>query len=358
MTSRNLWPFHLRLVGMAALWGASWPCGRVVAQTMPPLAAASLRFLIAVAILLPWVHSRGGLARTKSWSQRRWVGMAAAGATGVLGYSVFFMLGLQHVSAGRAALVVAINPVLTLLIAAWCFRERLNFTIGIGMGLAAIGAAVVMTHGAPWRLLDGAVGTGEALLLGCVCSWVAYTLIGRWLLTGVDALTATAITATLGGIMLLKAALLVEGPGAFIAALQAPAEAWAALAFLAVGATVLAYAWYFDGIRALGAGAAAGYITLVPVFGVLLSAICLGEAVDTSIALGGAMAIVGTAIMNAGRREPARYELAPAKGRAADDVVGRVLTLLPPSSARTRSPHPGAPAVPRSRPAIVPPRAG
>ncbi|MFW9327030.1 LLM class flavin-dependent oxidoreductase, partial [Glaesserella parasuis] len=42
---------HLRLVGMALLWGASWPAGRVVAQNMPPLAAASLRFLLAAAVL-------------------------------------------------------------------------------------------------------------------------------------------------------------------------------------------------------------------------------------------------------------------------------------------------------------------
>ncbi|WP_315126647.1 EamA family transporter [Comamonas antarctica] len=52
---------HLRLWGMAALWGASWPWGRVIAQTMPPLAAASLRFIIASLALLLWMHWRGGL---------------------------------------------------------------------------------------------------------------------------------------------------------------------------------------------------------------------------------------------------------------------------------------------------------
>ncbi len=53
---------HLRLVGMALLWGASWPAGRVVAQNMPPLAAASLRFLLAAAVLLPWLYWAGGMA--------------------------------------------------------------------------------------------------------------------------------------------------------------------------------------------------------------------------------------------------------------------------------------------------------
>lgn len=42
---------HMGLIAMAALWGASWPWGRIVAQAMPPLAAASLRFWLASLLL-------------------------------------------------------------------------------------------------------------------------------------------------------------------------------------------------------------------------------------------------------------------------------------------------------------------
>jgi drug/metabolite transporter (DMT)-like permease len=101
--------------------------------------------------------------------------------------------------------------------------------------------------------------------------------------------------------MLVAAALAFEGPAGFGAVLQAPAGVWGALGFLAAGATVLAYSWYFDGVGALGAGAAAGYITLVPVFGVTLSALMLGERIDASIVVGGLLAIGGMAAMNLGR---------------------------------------------------------
>ena len=37
---------HLQLIGMAILWGASWPWGRVVAQAMPTFVASSLRFFV------------------------------------------------------------------------------------------------------------------------------------------------------------------------------------------------------------------------------------------------------------------------------------------------------------------------
>jgi len=301
MESNHRFGPHLRLIGMAVLWGASWPAGRIIAQSMPPLAGACLRFLLAALVLIPWLYWAGGMQQLRTWPAQRWLGMTAAGATGVFGYAAFFLSGLQHLPAGKAALVITLNPVMTLLMAVWLFKEHLNTIIVVGMAMAFVGAIVVLSHGRPMDILQGAMGVGELLILGCVICWVLYTLIGRWMLTGVDALSTTAVTSTIGALLLLVASLLVEGPEAFSAAVHSGSTAWTALLFLAFGATALAYAWYFDGVKALGAGAASGYITLVPLFGVLISAFLLGEIVDTPMLFGGALAIVGTAVMNWGR---------------------------------------------------------
>lgn len=293
---------HLRLIGMAVLWGASWPWGRVLAQSLPPLAAAACRFLLATVLLMIWLQRSGRLAALSGWRASRWGGMTLAASVGVFGYATFFMLGLKQVPAGKAALVVTMNPAMTLLLAAWLFKERLNRVIGLGMVLAVAGAITVITRGEPWHVLDGRVGAGEVLLLGCVVCWVAYTLIGRRVMAGVDALTTTGVTAAIGALMLLLTSLVVEGPAAWSAVPQAPLNVWVCLLALAVGSTAIAYAWYFEGVKALGAGAASGYITLVPVFGVVFSALWLGEVVDASLLVGGAMAIGGTLLMNFGRR--------------------------------------------------------
>lgn len=294
---------HLKLLGMAALWGASWPAGRVLAQGLPPLSGGAWRFVLAMLLFaLWWRLARRGLAPLAALTRRQLLGLAAAGAVGVFGYTAFFMWGLQHVPASRAALIVTINPVFTTLIAAWLFRERLNARIATGMALAVLGATTVLTRGEPWRLFGGALGLGEWLLLGCAACWVGYTLMGRRLLAGIDTLTTTTVTAASGTLLLLGAALAVEGPAALAAPLHAPALVWAALVFLAAGATVLAYAWYFDGVAALGAGGAAAYISLVPVFGVASSALVLGEPLQASLLVGGALAVAGMAVMNAARR--------------------------------------------------------
>lgn len=294
---------HLRLLGMALLWGASWPAGRILALNMSPLAASGLRFVLAASLLLPWLYWSGGFPAIKKWSLKTWLGMLAAGATGVFGYAAFFLSGLQHLPAGKAALVITLNPVVTLLLAVWLFKERINGVIALGMALAACGAVVVISHGKPLELLNGTVGIGEMLILGCVACWVCYTLIGRAMLAGVDALAATTVTAIFGAVLLLATSLWVEGPQALVSAFDASSQAWVAMIFMAYGSTAIAYAWYFAGVKTLGAGAASGYITLVPVIGVMLSALLLGESVDGSMLLGGAMAIAGTAVMNWGRRQ-------------------------------------------------------
>lgn len=296
---------HLKLFGMAAVWGASWPWGRMVAQAMPPLTAAGLRFVMASAVLLIWLWRRGGLAELGRWRPQRWCVMFITAAIGVFGYAVCFMLGLQYVPAGKATLIITLNPALTLLLAAWLFRERLSGVIVLGMLLAIIGSFVVITHGEPWHVLDEGLGKGQLLLLGCVVCWSIYTLIGRRLLRGVDALAATAVTATLGALMLSATGFLVEGPAGIATIPHAPPQAWAALFALAFIATSIAYAWYFAGIQTLGAGTAAGYITLVPVFGVLFSALWLGEVIDASVGGGGVLAIAGMVVMQHGRRAAA-----------------------------------------------------
>ncbi|MBU6436315.1 MAG: DMT family transporter [Betaproteobacteria bacterium] len=287
---------HLRLFGMALLWGGSWPAGRVVATTMPALAASAWRFSLVVLVLGLWVWWRD-----RAWPRltlRQWGALFVCGLVGVFGYAVFFLYAMQTVGAARAALVVTTNPVFTTLLAAWIFHESLNWKIGMGMVMATLGAAIVLTHGAPWKLLAGDITHGDALLLGCIACWVSYTLLGKALMKGVDPLTVTFCTALIGLLLFWPATLLVEGGAVWQGV---PEGSRFALLFLALGSTVLAYVWYNQGIARLGAGVASSYISVVPVFGVLAATLLLGEPVDASLLVGGALAVAGVVWVNRSR---------------------------------------------------------
>lgn len=291
---------HGRLLGMALLWGLSWPAGRVVAQAMPPLTASAWRFLVAAVLLLAWLWWRD--RAWPRWTLKQWLGIAAAGAVGVFGYAVFFLFALRQVEASRAAVVVTTNPVFTTLLAAWLFKEVFNARIALGLALAVLGSSIVLTNGAPWQLFTGALGLGEWLLIGCIATWVAYSLMGKRLMAGIDPLAATAFTAAVGCVLLWAAALSLDGPAVVQGALQGlDGRGWVAMGVLSVGSTVLAYAWFYEGIARLGAGVASSYISLVPVFGVLSAVLALGEPLGMSLLVGGALALAGIVIANRAR---------------------------------------------------------
>ena len=86
---------------------------------------------------------------------------------------------MQHIAAGRGALVVATTPVITLLAAAWLLKEGMTPLKAVGSALAFAGCLTVIGRGDPVALFRGQVGSGDLLILGCALMWSIYTLIGR-----------------------------------------------------------------------------------------------------------------------------------------------------------------------------------
>lgn len=292
---------HLQLLGMAILWGASWPWGRVVAQAMPTFVASSMRFFIAIIPLVIWLYAANRFRYAKKLRPNQWLGLFLTALLGVFGYSTFFIWGLKYVPAGQATVIVATNPVFTTIFAIWLFKEKWNKWVANGMAIAVVGSLLAMTKGEPAQMLTN-FGFGQLLLLGALVCWVAYTLLARKVLVGIDSLTATTISSIFGFLLLFIGALIAENWQDWAIVLTLDQSTWFSLLGLALGATVLAYAWYFDGVKYLGAGNAAAYIILVPILGILFSAIWLNEQVDSSLLIGGTLAVSGLGIMHWGRR--------------------------------------------------------
>lgn len=296
------WGVYARIIGMVAFWGASYPWAKIVSTALPPVSAAFIRFFLAALVLLVWLQHLRRRPNFFGLSRRQWGGLIIAALVGIVAYTLCFMYGMRYIAASRAAVLFALNPVLTLLMAALIFRERLNGLILGGMLLAVAGSIIVVSQGQPLSLFTGGLGRGELLVVGCIVCWTAYTLMGRKILAGMDALITTVATLLLGALLLLPISLLVEGTEGYLALLNAPLPVWAALLALTIGSTCLAYAWYFEGVRLLGAGTTAGYLTLEPLAGVLLAALFLGEELHFTLIGGGLVAMLGMLLMYLGRR--------------------------------------------------------
>lgn len=280
---------YAKLVASMAMWGGTWIAGRVVAQELSaPLAVAALRFLIA-GLLVGGValHLEGGLRLPRGG--RQWRLVWGLGFFGICLYGLCFFFGLRHVTAGRGALVVALNPVV-ILIAAWLGgKERMTARKAWGSAIALAGCLTVIGNGDPLALLRGTVGLGELLIVGCVLSWTAYTFIG-WQATRHFSAMATTTYGSLSGALLLGLAALAQGDVELAAWSW---RVWASLFFLAVFGTAIAYTWFTGAVQQLGAGQAAIFINLVPVFAVLQAAILLDERLGLPVLAGGLLVIAG-----------------------------------------------------------------
>lgn len=286
---------YLRLAGVAALWGGTFIAGRIAAPELPHFTISALRFWVAFAILAPLLLVVE--KRIPRLSARDLGFTALLALFGLVIYNLLFLGALELIPAGRTALVVALNPILTAMTMAIVFGERLQQHRWLGILLALSGVWIVLSKGDPSLLLQR-VGRGEWLMLGGACCWAIYTVVGRYALNGEAAASPLALTTvtTLWGALMLTAGMPLEWDGWQVHDISF--AAWASIVYLGAGGTALAFVWYAEGLQQLGAARTAVFNNLVPVFGVLFGTLLLGEPLLISMLIGGAVAITGVTLTN------------------------------------------------------------
>ena len=280
------------LVVMAMCWGGAFVAGRVATAEIAPAMAALLRFVVAsVALLLVALVVEKGLPRI---APRQWIAVALMGVTGVVIFNLCFMYGLARAPASRGALIMALNPALTLLGAIVFLHEEVTRDKVLGIAIALAGVVVVLGHGNPANLLHGTVGPGDVVLLGCPLAWAAYSLIGKHALPGLSAVAVTTYAALLGTAVL---AVVTVALGEF-AWPSASWRAWSGIGFTGLFGTALAFLLFYRGVRAIGPARTAVFINLVPVVAVLLGVLLLGESLEVSMLVGGVLVVAGVLLLN------------------------------------------------------------
>ena len=285
-----------KLVMVAALWGGTFIAGRILAQSLPLMTAAFGRFFVAsILLVIVAVKMEGRLPRL---NREQVLLTAVLGLTGIFLYNICFFGALARVPAGRTSLFVSLTPIVTAFLAGLIFSERLGVRRWVGIVVALIGAIVVITRG---DLIGGiadisqSLGLGELMMLGAVFSWATYTLISRKVLETLSPIVATTY-GTLWGFLFLS----IGAIGEFndIDWMLLDWHVWISVFYLGAFGTVLAFIWYYQGIQMVGPSRTTIFTNLVPAFGVLFSAVLLGEPILISMVVGGLIAVLGVSLVN------------------------------------------------------------
>ena len=297
------WPVILMLVATMALWGGTWPVGRVVSSAVGPWTAALLRFTMAGGVLVLICILQGGL-RILLVRAALLPRLSLLAASGIFGYSFLFFTGLQTTDASRAGLIVGCTPVCIALTAAIIVRRTPSLLVMAGILVSLLGVSVVISRGHSLLLLRGDVRPGDLMILGCVFCWTAYTLLARRVMLEVPPLVAVTWSCLLGAALILPFAI----HAGFLQEIRhIDGTVWAGLVYLGVPATSLAYCGYYHSIRRIGGVASGIFINLVPLFALLFGWLFLDETLHAAELAGGLLVISGviTAMRANSPRNPA-----------------------------------------------------
>lgn len=296
--SLALEPFipYIKLTMVSIFFGGIFVAGRILAGNVTPSMAAFLRFVIATTILLILMIWKEIHFPIPSFKQ--FIGLTALGLTGICGYNLCLLTGLETVSPSRSAVIVATNPIFITLLSVLFFGEPLTRRKVIGIALSVSGAMIVASQGR-WDTLIYFTAGDLFIIIGALC-WALYSVIGRYVLTSLSPLVSVTYASILGLVMLFPIALYSAD---FQSIRYFDVTAWLAILYMSLFGTVCALLFYYQGIQAIGVVRAGAFINFVPVSTIILAMLILNEPIDTSIIIGIIVAITGVFIVNSQQKQ-------------------------------------------------------
>jgi len=300
MAEQKLGPSTILLLSVPPLmWAGNAIVGRLVREAVPPMTLNLLRWTIALIVLAPLGRAA---FRRGSGALLHWRRYALLGLLGIGLYNSLQYLALQSSTPINVTLVASGMPVWMMLVGRLWFDAPLRARQLAGALLSILGVLVVLCRGEPGQLLALRLVAGDLYMILATIAWSFYS----WML--LQPKDVPSLRADWAAFLLTQVAYGLLWSAAFSGvewALAPRAIAWsgpvlAALAFVALGPAVLAFALWGAGVRRAGPGIGAFFVNLTPLFTALLSTAFLGELPHAYHALAFGL-IVGGIVVSARR---------------------------------------------------------
>lgn len=275
------------------LWGSSFVAVKIALREVSPLGVVALRGAIGLATLAAVV---GIFRPARTGNERDGDGarMIFLGLLGVVLQTGLQAFALRLTSAQNAGWLVTMIPIFTGVLSAAVLREAFPAMKLLGAGLGFAGALVITLSGSGTVSIGLPSTRGDLLMLVSAFNWAVYTLIARGLFVRRGTLRTTVRILASGT---AGAAVLWVGTGHASEIMDVSATAWAALLFLGIGCTGVAFLAWARALEKLEPGTLTTFQYVQPLVTVAVAASVLGEPVRPVALAGGAVAICGVALV-------------------------------------------------------------
>jgi drug/metabolite transporter (DMT)-like permease len=269
-------------------------------REMPPWTFCCARAVIADLILLPFVagHYRDiiGLLR------QRWLEAVFIGAIGLGLTQGVTIMALSYTSAVNVAIIFALAPMVTMLLARVVLGEPMNGWQGAGLAIAFIGVVAIAVHGSLALLLGLKIGLGDLFAFIAILLFAGYTVLLKRAKFELPTLPLLAILLGAGAAAALPFSVweIAHGEHEHLAA-----TGYLALAYTGVVGGAFMYFLYNWSVGVLGAARAGLLIYLQTVFATFFAWLILGEAIKWYHFVGGGLVVVGILFVTLLRPKPA-----------------------------------------------------
>ncbi len=278
----------LILAACQALWAGSYVAMKFAGMEMPVGAVVTLRYAVASLFFLPFVM-RAGLRRIE---RRDWALILALGAINFTVSPSLQVASLRYTQAIDVSILVALEPLMTVVLAAAVLREPLAPRTLAAGAMALAGALALSGVGLPGAAITRDRLIGNGMYLAATLCEVSVTLASGRLARRYDPIAAMGLMKMAG---FAAAALVYAGVWEQVRFEEISARAWTSVAYLGAGASVLGYgAWYWA-LRRAPVNQTALTLFLQPVAGTAFGYWLAGEAVGWNTAIGGALILAALA---------------------------------------------------------------
>jgi drug/metabolite transporter (DMT)-like permease len=261
--------------------------GRAVRTEIPPLGLSFWRWVVGALILLPFALP--GLRH--HWrSLRLHVRSIAMLGAFMVGSTTLVLIALTRTSAINVSLINAVQPTLTVLFAWILFHEPLSRWRALGVICGISGVAIMVTRADLAVLARLDFLSGDFIALLAMCGFAGYALNLRRLPRELGVVTALFAITTCGTLMLLPFYLWET---LTVQAVPFTATSIGVILSLALLVTVFGNLCWYAGNRIIGPSRASIFINLIPVFGIVLAMVFLGEQLHSWHIAGGVLVILG-----------------------------------------------------------------
>jgi drug/metabolite transporter (DMT)-like permease len=277
--------------------------GRATASVVEPYTLAFWRWVIATALVLPIAWR--GLADSYDAFRRVVPQLATLGVLGMVICGGGVYLSLRYTTATNATLIYTGSTILVVVMEAIFFRQRLSPLRLIGALIGFLGIAVIILQGDLARLFTLSLNIGDIGIAIAAFSWAVYSLIlKRREISELPTLPLFAAISIAGTLVLIPPMLFEQLTyGAF----PHGRDQWTAIVALAIFPSVLAFLLYQLGVKYAGPSITGMFFYLLPVYGVGLAALTLGERI-APYHIAGLLLVLGGVVL---ATEPFKKSKAP-----------------------------------------------